>query len=1271
MIDKLLSSFSLLFFFPFCIAIGQTIDAELLELGFSNDGDPENFTKVENGFYFTAGNDQLWFSDGSLDGTSYFSESNPEGNISLIFPLDDLVFFVALKNNRTDELWVSDGTELGTIQLTNRNLTFSQNGSIYEIVSLNGKVYFSTYDTSFGTELWVSDGTVEGTKILKDINEGEESSSPFDFFIYNNKLFFKAFTEEHSTELWMSDGTSNGTVLFKDINEGNQGSVQNAYGYIPFDGNFYFFANDGVTGSELWKSNGTSEGTILVKDIYEGSTYNSSGNHLYGGVLNGKLLFLANDGVHGTELWQTDGTAEGTTIFYDIAEGQYSSFGYSTQLIFSNSKAFFYATDNAQNSGLWVSDGTISGTNFLRDTSVSNLTFEELGESIFFFGDNDSGYKKILWKSDGTLQGTQVVSQKATGTNISSHENDITVLNDRVFFAGETERNGIELWISDGSDEGTSLFYDLDSSYGVGPSLLTAVGDQLFFRGNEYGYYGLCTSDGTVEGTKYLDINLDGQSIDEESEFIDFNGKLVVSANDGIHGYELWISDGTQEGTKMIKDINPGSASSMYNEVYVKTFTVINNRLYIIADDGVYGAELWTSDGTEAGTYRVTDIAQGIGNHFGSFPKNLVWFKDAIYFSASDGTGSALYKTDGTPSGTDKIIDLHDLSSVKVVNNRLVMVANDPENSYGPNQIWFSDGTAEGTYFFDSYGGGIDSGIQYLTTLNDELYFVAFYPNKGYNPNPEFYGKSVFKTDGTPEGTTALFIGSEHPFSNVDIDNILTCGDYVYFGVQEGFSSDKELWRTNGTVEGTIPLVTEEDDVFNEISEMECFKDNLAFRQYAFSNKVWITSGDVDEVYGFDLSIVNDPSPLISFHSLTEVGNNLFFDGSTTENGSEIYIAYPSNIMAGSDLADSDKDGVFDLFDECPDTELGIEVNSVGCAQNQLDDDNDAVTNDLDQCPTTLPNDTVNQNGCSESDLRDTDGDGIVDSIDLCPQTPMGESVNENGCGQSQLDDDQDGVMNDRDLCPETLPIYVVDSDGCPVVFELPPNNFSIETVGVTCVDKNNGQLLITANENHDYTARVNGDDYNFFTELIIQNLHAGKYELCITIAEEPGYIKCFNFEIVEAAQVTGKSSSSISNQKLMENIEMFSGTAPYTVSVNGSQQLTTMSSSFSVEVKHGDLVQVMSKFPCEGVFERKIEITEGMSFAPNPTADDIYIYLPKTHPPNITVRIYNSNFKLVNSGLFEVTNGTLRVSLESLSSGMYYIRIGTGNSNALKIIKK
>jgi|GEM_PF-1053892 len=1261
MTNKLLLVILLLF--SLNAVIGQTLDTELLELKFSNDGYPERFTKAGNGFYFTVDDTELWYTDGTVEGTHFFSKSTNSGDISLILPREIGVFFIAEKDYRTDELWVSDGTEEGTVKLTERSVGYNQGGAIRNLIVFNNKVYFSAFDETLGTELWVSDGTVGGTNVLKDINGGEEGSDPFNFFSFNGYLFFKAYTEELGIELWQSDGTPEGTLLFKDINPGTKSSVAGSINYARLGDSFYFFANNGTTGSELWKSDGTPEGTILLKDINQTFTYGSSNTQMFGGAVNGNLVFLANDGVTGNELWISDGTEEGTKILKDIAPGIGSGiFSYDTKIAFSQSKVFFYGNDG-EIGGLWVSDGTSEGTKLLKQTYVSNLTFDDLGNFLTFFG-GGSIYNGGLWKSDGTVNGTQMVSEKASETNISSHENDIIIIDGQIFFAAETERNGIELWKSDGTDEGTDLFYDFNKSDGVIPSLLTAVGDQLFFRGNEYGYYGLCTSDGTIEGTKYIDINLDGQSISDDSEFIDFNGKLFVSANDGVHGFELWTSDGTQQGTKMVKDINPGSASSMYNSSYVKTFTVINERLYFIADDGTYGAELWVTDGSEAGTYRITDISPGSGS---SYPENLVWYKGVIYFSARN----ALYRTDGTPSGTAKVIGMHGLSSVKVVNNRLVMVANDPENTYGSNQIWFSDGTAEGTYFFDSYGGGIDSGIQYLTTLDDALYFVAFYPNKGYNPYPEFHGKSVFKTDGTPEGTTALFIGSEHRFSNVDIDVLLTCGDYVYFGVREGFSSDKELWRTNGTVEGTISIVTEEEGVFNHISELECFNGNLLFKQSVDSKKIFLATGETDEVYDLDINVTNNSSSPNYNYNLTKVGNRLFFDGSTEENGSEIYVAYPLNIEADSNLSDSDNDGVIDLFDECPDTPTGEEIDDVGCAQSQLDDDNDGVTNDLDQCPYTLPDDVVDGNGCSESDLLDSDMDGVNDTLDLCPSTPTGESVDENGCGQSQLDDDKDGVMNDRDSCPETLPIYNVDANGCPIIFDLPSNNFNIESIGVTCVGKNNGQLLITANEGYNYIARINNDEYSFTSELIVQNLYAGRYDLCITIPDQPDFIKCFGFEIADASEVSGKSSSTVSNQKLVETIEISSGTAPYTVFVNNNEKLVTMASSFSIEVDHGDIIKVVSKFPCEGVYETTPSLGVGISFAPNPTDDDVFVHLPYAEISNVQVSLYNSNMQLVKSEVSDLENYSLKVSLQGLPTGIYYVKLTMDKPIVFKIVKR
>lgn len=119
---------------------------------------------------------------------------------------------------------------------------------------------------------------------------------------------------------------------------------------------------------------------------------------------------------------------------------------------------------------------------------------------------------------------------------------------------------------------------------------------------------------------------------------------------------------------------------------------------------------------------------------------------------------------------------------------------------------------------------------------------------------------------------------------------------------------------------------------------------------------------------------------------------------------------------------DSDQDSVPDYQDKCPNTPAGFAVDETGCTK---DTDNDGVDDNNDKCPATLPNDPVDSLGCP----LDEDHDGVPNSTDRCPETPAGRSIDEFGC---PLDEDRDGIPDDLDQCPNTEPNEKVDDNGCP-----------------------------------------------------------------------------------------------------------------------------------------------------------------------------------------------------------------------------------------------
>ena len=112
--------------------------------------------------------------------------------------------------------------------------------------------------------------------------------------------------------------------------------------------------------------------------------------------------------------------------------------------------------------------------------------------------------------------------------------------------------------------------------------------------------------------------------------------RLFFSSADGSHGWELWQTDGTAAGTVLVKDIYPGARGSTPRSR--TRLTVLAHLLFFAATDPAHGPELWTSNGSTAGTRVLADINPGKS---GSFPTGPTVVDGGLFFQAREPTDGA------------------------------------------------------------------------------------------------------------------------------------------------------------------------------------------------------------------------------------------------------------------------------------------------------------------------------------------------------------------------------------------------------------------------------------------------------------------------------------------------------------------------------------------------------------------------------------------------------------------------------------------------------
>ena len=821
------------------------------------------FIEVNNHLLFVATNPQT---ETNLWGLSKIEGSKPKlieslNNDRKIYPMisrslnefsikkDNLLYFISAKT----ELWRTDGTSEGTQFIKQLDGLFR---SIYK--TINDEFIISTTNGK-KTSLWISNGTSANTIKYHTINES--NNSPNDNLIGFKELNNEVLLVNTDLGIWITDGTSENTNLI--INDekivANTKARINSEVYfttIRSSDNAYIFYNYNLTDN------------ILTK-IKEFADYNLISTTI---TVNDKayvsIAKTNNSNNYEWEIWESQGT-ENTTNLISTTEVNFSSFPFRITSDNSNNLALLYRDKDNQLilSKLNINNNFITEVKQFLDNARSssyNIEFNKETNLFFIYTLENDQIQTQFWTSDLTNLNTIQVDNLNGALNVFP-------FNDKFYFPkvlskNETPQIGVEIWEINQTFEDLNLVENLNTEKFTFPYNLRVkhlINDNLVFQGHlSQDIKGYNFSSNNVEQLISSEItgypiergNYRKQSIIFQNKSFEIFRGLFPTSSEFSKQSKVFISDGTVNGTKEIDE------SNIYNNDRFKILGhIFNNKLYFLEFDrkgsnniSDHRRIITSYDGSnyekiaelEPTTERYFDnlldlkfafsgsdkfymirsnlfqgrnanitISDGISNalEINANAKHAIIFKDELYFSGSkntEDTNIQLYKINKLTNAVELLKKIYNNGSsnpanFRVLNDKLVFTAFTEDNGI---ELWVSDGTTEGTILLKDINNSPTSSfhnnfiqynidLQIFEELNNELFFLI---------NHENSGTELWKTDGTTNGTVAVTNNSKIKFNA--ISDLKKINSNLYF-TAETKEHGEELWKTDGTPEGTAVAV--------------------------------------------------------------------------------------------------------------------------------------------------------------------------------------------------------------------------------------------------------------------------------------------------------------------------------------------------------------------------------------------------------------------------------------------------------------------------------